>query len=124
MDEFVMQSGFNVMLDQTRPMDESARQLAHLLKDTPEMQRYLCASREMYLDPEVSQILSQIRRAQMFYSSASMEDLQAKLEAQPAYQACQQAEAAVRELCQAVDQIISAAAGIEFAANAHRTGCG
>jgi cell fate (sporulation/competence/biofilm development) regulator YlbF (YheA/YmcA/DUF963 family) len=105
----------------------SAGQLAKLLQETAEFQEWLRLARLVNLDPEVSRLVQQIRRRESIYGGdeegASIEELLAQLEALPAYQAYAKAENLARDLFQSVDQVISAAAGLDFAANARRKGC-
>jgi cell fate (sporulation/competence/biofilm development) regulator YmcA (YheA/YmcA/DUF963 family) len=68
-----------------------------------------------------------IRNRQMFYTDAedqSIEALQAELETLPAVQAYRKVEAALKDLFQSVDQMISEVAGVEFAPNALPSSCG
>jgi cell fate (sporulation/competence/biofilm development) regulator YlbF (YheA/YmcA/DUF963 family) len=114
-------------LEYTVEIDQSAGQLASLLLQTREYQEFIRLAQSIDLEPDVKRIALEIRNSQMFYADAegpSIEALQAEMEALPAVQAYRKAEAAVKRLFQAVDQVISAAAGVEFAPNALHSACG
>jgi len=105
-----------------------AGQLAKLLQQTDEFQELLRLARLVNLDPDVNRLIQQIRRRESAYggneNGPTIEELQAELEALPAYQTYVKAENAARDLFQSVDQVISTSAGIDFAINARRQGCG
>jgi len=105
-----------------------AGQLAKLLQQTVEFQELLRLVRLVNLDPDVSRLIRQIRSQESVYGAdengVTVEELQAQLEALPAYQTYVKAENAARDLFQTVDQAISAEAGLDFATNARRQGCG
>jgi len=106
---------------------KTAERLAALLKQTAEYQEFVRLASLVNQDPDVRRILLEIRQQQMMYSDpagTSVEALQAELETLPAVQAYRTAEAAVKTLFQTVDRAIGAAAGVEFAPNALRSGCG
>lgn len=108
-------------------IDSSAGQLAALLAQAPEYQEFIRLAQLINLDPDVRRISGEIRNHQTFYADSvgkPVEVLQAELEALPAVQVYRKAEAAVRALFHAVDEVISAAAGVEFAPNAVQSGCG
>lgn len=114
-------------LEYASEIDQSADQLALLLVQAPEYQEFIRLAQLINLDPDVRRISMEIRNRQMFYAGAdgkSIEALQVELENLPAVQAYRKAEAAVKDLFQSVDQVISAAAGVEFAPNALHNGCG
>ena len=114
-------------LEYTAEIDQSAGQLASLLLQAREYQEFIRLAQSIDLEPDVKRIALEIRNSQMFYADAegpSIEALQAEMEALPAVQAYRKAEAAVKSLFQAVDQVISAAAGVEFAPNALQSACG
>lgn len=105
-----------------------AEKLAYLLVDLPEFQNYLRLARAVRMDADVRAIIDQINRYpyavnQPKEEMVSIEALNQRLESMPVVQAYRSAENAVREYFQAVNAVISSAAGIDFAANA-RSGCG
>lgn len=104
----------------------SAAQLAKLLQQTVEFQELLRLARLVEQDPDVIRLIQQIRQMEGAYSAedSSVEELQAQLEALPAYQAYVKAENSAHDLFQSVDRLISAEVGLDFAINARRTGCG
>jgi hypothetical protein len=105
-----------------------AEYLAKLLQQTAEYQELLRLGHLINLDPDVSRLLLQIRRLERAYGEEgngdSMETLHTQLEALPAYQTYARAENAARELFCSVNQVISAEAGLDFAAHARHQGCG
>lgn len=114
-------------------MSQAVRSLAEVLKATPEFQAMLQAAQAVNIDDTVQDLLRQIRIQQsaLYWGqgaqanqSRPLRELQADLEAQPAVRAYRQAEPAARDLFRAVDAAISAAAGVDFAANAKRSCCG
>lgn len=108
-------------------IDHSADELALLLAQAPEYQEYIRLSQLIHLDPDVKRISMKIRSRQMFYGGGedqSVEALQAEIETLPAVQAYRKVEDSVKDLFRAVDQVISAAAGVEFAPNALPRACG
>ena len=114
-------------LEYAPEIDHSADELALLLAQTPEYQEYIRLAQLIHLDPDVKRISMEIRNRQMFYVDAedkSVEALQAELETLPAVQAYRKVEAALKDLFHSVDQVISAAAGVEFAPNALPRACG
>jgi cell fate (sporulation/competence/biofilm development) regulator YmcA (YheA/YmcA/DUF963 family) len=114
-------------LDYAPEIDQSTDQLALLLMQTPEYQDFFRLAQSINLDPEVKRISKEIRSRQMVYADGegtTVDTLQAELENLPAVQAYRAAEAAVRDLFHSVDQVISTAAGVAFAANAQPKACG
>ena len=113
--------------DYAPEIDQSTEQLANLLAQTPEYQDFFQLAQSINLDPEVKRITREIRSRQMVYANGeekTLETLQTELESLPAVRAYRAAEAAVRNLFRSVDQVISAAAGVEFGANAKPKACG
>jgi cell fate (sporulation/competence/biofilm development) regulator YmcA (YheA/YmcA/DUF963 family) len=97
------------------------------LAQTPEFQEFLRLAQSINFDPEVERISKEIRNRQMVYAGGTgktIEALQAELESLPAVQVYRTAEAAVRDLFHSVDQVISTAAGVAFAAKAQPKACG
>jgi len=105
-----------------------AKHLAELLKQADVYQELLRMGSLISMDPEVSRILNLMRQQQYGVKQAqddpTGEELETQLLALPAYQAYMKAEKSARELFQLVDQTISKEAGIDFAENAKRQGCG
>ena len=114
-------------LEYAPEIDQSAGRLADLLVQSPEYQEFVRLTQALNLDPEVIRLSKEIRNRQMVYAGdggKTKEALQAEMEALPAVQAYRAAETAVRDLFHSVDQVISAAAGVAFAANAKPKACG
>ena len=114
-------------LDYAPAIDQYTDQLANLLAQTPEYQEFARLTQSINLDPEVKRISKEIRNRQMVYAEGmgkTIQALQAELESLPAVQAYRAAETAVRDLFHSVDQVISAAAGVQFGANAQPKACG
>ena len=108
-------------------IDQAAEQLANLLEQAPEYQEFARLANLINLDPDVKRILLEIRNQRMMYRSTSeksVETLQSELETLPAMQTYRKAESALKDLFHSVDQVISAAAGVEFAPNALNSACG
>jgi len=114
-------------LDYAPAIDQYTDQLASLLSQTPEYQEFARLTQSLNLDPEVKRISKEIRNRQMVYAEGmgkTIQALQAELESLPTVQAYRAAESAVRDLFHSVDQVISAAAGVQFGANAQPKACG
>jgi cell fate (sporulation/competence/biofilm development) regulator YlbF (YheA/YmcA/DUF963 family) len=114
-------------LDYAPAIDQYTDQLANLLAQTAEYQEFVLQAQSLDLDPEVKRISKEIRNRQMVYAEGmgkTIQALQAELETMPAVQAYRTAETAVRDLFHSVDQVISAAAGVDFGANAQPKACG
>ncbi len=111
---------------------QAARALGELLSQTPEYAAFLDALTAVNADPQVQQLSNQMRACQsalqwgrdVVQNAAEMERLEAELESLPVVQTYRRAEAAVREVFLAVDELISREAGVDFAANAKRSCCG
>ncbi len=113
--------------DYAPEIDQTTDQLANLLVQTPEYQDFFHLAQSINLDPEVKRITREIRNRQMVYADGeekTIETLQTELENLAAVRAYRAAEAAVKDLFRSVDQVISAAAGVEFGANAKPKACG
>ena len=114
-------------LDYAPAIDQYTDQLASLLSQTPEYQEFARLTQSLNLDPEVKRISKEIRNRQMVYAEGmgkTIQALQAELESLPTVQAYRAAESAVRDLFHSVDRVISAAAGVQFGANAQPKACG
>jgi cell fate (sporulation/competence/biofilm development) regulator YlbF (YheA/YmcA/DUF963 family) len=107
---------------------QKTKHLAELLKHTDVYQELLRMGNLISMDPEVNRILNLMRQRQYGITNdqddPTNEELETQLLALPAYQAYLKAENSARELFQSVDRIISKEAGINFAENAKRQGCG
>jgi cell fate (sporulation/competence/biofilm development) regulator YlbF (YheA/YmcA/DUF963 family) len=98
-----------------------------LLAESSEYKEFVRIADEVNGSPEVQRILMQIRTQNRGYAdqnNPAIQALQEQLEALEAVQAYRKAETDVRNLLRAVDETISAAAGVAFAANAVRSSCG
>ena len=76
---------------------------------------------------EVARLLLRLRTRGLMTAAqhaAALARAEAEVEALPAVQEYRQAEAATRRLFQVVDALISQEAGVAFAENAQRSGCG
>jgi cell fate (sporulation/competence/biofilm development) regulator YlbF (YheA/YmcA/DUF963 family) len=108
-------------LDYAPEIDQYSDRLATLLAQTPEYQEFALKTQAIELDVEVRRVSKEIRNRQMVYAEGmgkTIQALQAELEALPAVQSYRTAETAIKDLFHSVDQVISAAAGIQFGANA------
>lgn len=107
---------------------QQAERLASLMVETVKYQEFVRLANEVNSLPEVQGILMKMQRLSGAYASYDQEDalqaLREELEALPAVQTYRAAEKAVRDLLREVDEAVSAAAGVEFAVNAVRSGCG
>ena len=104
-----------------------AGELANLIKQSNEFQELLRLARLINLDPEVNQLIQEIRTKESAYgedgNGRSIEELKKQLEALPAYAAYVKVEIAARDLFKSVDQVISAGACLDFAINARQSSC-
>jgi len=108
-------------------INRQAEHLASLLVESPEYQAFVQLADEVNHLPEIQQILLNIRKLNTVYADPQGTELTAlreQLESHPAVKSYRAAEAAVKNLLQTVDETISAAAGVPFAVNAVRSGCG
>jgi cell fate (sporulation/competence/biofilm development) regulator YmcA (YheA/YmcA/DUF963 family) len=108
-------------------IDQLATQLAVLLAQTPEYQEYIRLASLINLDPDVRRVSKEIRNREMLATYAEdikIDDLQVELESLPAVQVYRKTQAAVKDLFNSVDQVVSTAAGVEFAPNALPSSCG
>lgn len=104
-----------------------AAELANLIKQSDEFQELIRLARLINLDPEVNQLIQEIRAKESAYgedeNGSSIEELKTQLEGLPAYAAYLKVEIAARDLFKSVDQVISAGAGLNFAINARQSSC-
>ena len=109
---------------------EAIQSLAAVLRGTPEFQALQVAARRLNRDEAVQHLLRELEVHQSALHhgdspahSTALAQLRTELEAHTTMQAYRQADQAVRELFQAVDSVVSTAAGVEFAAKAQRACC-
>ncbi|OIO90170.1 MAG: hypothetical protein AUK03_13545 [Anaerolineae bacterium CG2_30_64_16] len=106
--------------------------MGNLLHQTPTYTAFLGLVEAVNVDPTVQQLAGQMRTHQAALQmgrepdqhAAALARVEAEVEALPVVQEYRQAEAAARRLFQVVDALISQEAGVAFAANAQRSGCG
>lgn len=100
-------------------------QLAAHFKAHPAYTRFFDAYRAMQADAEAQNLLGQLRAAQyQGLDEAQYHRLLHQFYVRPSVKVYQVAEEELRDLVVALDQTISEAAGIAFAANAKRSCCG
>lgn len=113
--------------------EQAARELGELLLHTPEFESFMKALNTVNIDLEVQKISAEIHSHQnaLRWSpkdsgvhEATLTRLEIELEALQAVQEYRLAEEVVCRLFAEVDSIISQTAGVPFAANAKRSGCG
>lgn len=111
---------------------DAAEKLACLLTDTVEFQNFVRLARAVRLDVEVNTLMERIRESAGApvaaiagaHDQPDQVDLEDQLEMLPVVLEYRKAESAVRELFQAVDREVSAAAGVAFAENGKPSACG
>ena len=111
---------------------QAARSVGNLLRQTPTYTAFLGLVEAVNADPTVQQLAAQMRTHQAALQmgrdpdqhAAALARAEAEVEASPVVQEYRQAEAATRRLFQVVDALISQEAGVAFAENAQRSGCG
>lgn len=111
---------------------QTARSVGALLRQTPTYTAFLGLLEAVNADPAVQQLAGQMRAHQSALQmgrdpdqhAAALARVEAEIEALPVVQEYRQAEAATRRLFQVVDALISQEAGVAFAENAQRSGCG
>lgn len=112
---------------------QAAQSLGKLLAETPEYQAFLQALKEVNHDLEVQKLSARIRehnnaiqwgRGNVLEHHGEMETLQVQLESLPIVQTYHTAERTFAHLCREINQAISENAGVEFAPNARKSGCG
>jgi cell fate (sporulation/competence/biofilm development) regulator YlbF (YheA/YmcA/DUF963 family) len=113
--------------------DQAARELGELLLHTPEYQAFLKALNAANINPAVQKISAEMRSHQdaLRWSlkntgehEAELARLETEFETLTVIQDYRLTEEAVCRMFAEVDLIISQAAGVPFAANAKRSGCG
>ncbi len=105
---------------------KAAESLACFLIDTSEFQEFLRLGRLVKMDREVNEILGLLDDCDDVGSSMgdSISELEERLVSLPLVKEYRRAEQSVREIVNAVDQVISESAGLPFALNAQPAGCG
>ena len=112
---------------------QAAQALGRLLRQTPEYEAFLKELNVVNNHPAVQKISTQMRSHQnaLRWSPKNASEhetaltrLETELETMPVIQDYRLAEEAVCRMFAEVDTIISQAAGVPFAANAKRSGCG
>lgn len=111
---------------------EAARTLGSLLRQTPTYASFLGLIEAVNTDSTVQRLAAQMRTHQTALQMGRDPDqhavelarVEAEVEALPIVQEYRQAETATRRLFQVVDALISQEAGVAFAENAQRSGCG
>jgi cell fate (sporulation/competence/biofilm development) regulator YlbF (YheA/YmcA/DUF963 family) len=107
--------------DVTTPLHHLAAQI----KANPAYTRFFDAYRAMQADAEAQELLAELRASQYHgLDEAGYHRLLQQFYSRPAVKEYQVAEEELHDLVQAIDAIISATAGIDFAANAKRSCCG
>ena len=112
---------------------QAAQALGKLLAETPEYQAFLQALKDINHDLEVQKLSAKIRehdnalqwgRGDALEHQGEIKTLQMQLESLPIVQTYHNAERIFVQLCREVNQAISESAGVEFASNARKSGCG
>jgi cell fate (sporulation/competence/biofilm development) regulator YlbF (YheA/YmcA/DUF963 family) len=111
---------------------DAARSVGRLLRQTPTYASFLGLLEAVNDDPNVQQLAAQMSAHRSALQmgrdpdqhAVAVAHVEAEVEALPVVQEYRQAEAAVRRLFQVVDEVISQEAGVAFAENAQRSGCG
>ena len=111
---------------------QAARSVGNLLRQTPTYTAFLGLLAAVNADPAVQQLAGQMRTHQAALQmgrdpdqhAVALASVEAEVAALPVVQEYRQAEAATRRLFQVVDALISQEAGVAFAENAQRSGCG
>lgn len=130
-----VQPVINPPITQSQAADvlESARALGELLSQTPEYRAFLAALKAVNNDLTVQKLSAEIRAHQTALQWRSdinsqhadeIVRIQLKMEDLPVMKTYRQAEKEASALFCAVDEIISQEAGVAFAINAQRSGCG
>lgn len=118
---------------QTSNALEMARALGELLSQTPEYRALLAALKSVNNNLDVQKLSAELRSHQTALQwggdadgqhSNEIARIQLEMEDLPALKTYRQAEREVGALFRAVDEIVSHEAGLAFAANAQRSGCG
>lgn len=102
-------------------IEKAVDRLADLLAETRQVRELIRAALELKNDPDLIRIslgIKDLKAAEGENKQSMMETLLTQREALPAIKQYRQAEAAVRELFTAVDEVISSFAGLKFTENA------
>ena len=123
-------------LDQELDTEEKALKAALMvgdrLKNHPVIQEFLDLVKKMNADAQVQELAHQMQQHQLALQNGSgeaishsreMDRLEQQMNTLPLVQEYYRVEKEAHELFLAVDEVISQAAGVAFAANAKRSGC-
>jgi len=113
--------GYSNKVSQPIDLEKAADYLADLLAQTLEVQELIRLAQDLKADPDVYRIslgIKDIKAAEGDNKQAILDDLLRQRESLPVVKEYRQAEMAARELFRSIDQIISQAAGLNFAENA------
>ena len=119
--------------DQDAAIFQTAQALGKLLFETPEYKAFLSTLKAVNSDIDLQRLSAKIREHNIALQwwkgdaaehKSALEQLGNEMEALPAMLAYHASEQTVVRLCREVDLVISASAGVEFAANAKSSGCG
>ncbi len=104
----------------------AAQKLIALIRQLPEYQDYVRALDAVNADLEVKRLTGLLGRKQRGIdpSGQTLEAVQAQIETLPTFQAYQVAEARIKTLFRAIDEVIGREAGVDFAAHAKPRACG
>lgn len=111
---------------------QAAQVLGNLLKQTAEYQAFFDALKAVNADQQVQKLGAEMNKHRSALQWGRDDDrqhavelarLEEEIESLPSVQVYRRAEQIIVELFTTVDQVISAEAGVAFAANAKRGGC-
>lgn len=102
----------------------AVQNLADAIEASDEFQAFVCLARDVNEDPQVADMLEQIRLRHSIYSQAKSGELVAALETLPVMVAYRQAEQSLREMCTELDRMISAEAGMVYSLTVRPQGHG
>ena len=112
---------------------QAAHALGKLLAETSEYRTFLQALKDINHDLEVQKLSAKIRehdnalqwgRGDVLERQGEMKTLQAQMESMPLIQTYHTAEQIFVRLCREIDEVVSETAGVPFAPNARKSGCG
>lgn len=112
---------------------QAAQSLGKLLAETPEYQAFLQALKDINHDLDVQKLSAKLRehdraiqwgRGNVLEHQGELKTLQILMESLPLVQTYHSAERIFVHLCHEINQVISENAGVEFAPNARKSGCG
>ena len=103
---------------------DAAQALADALESSLEYQNFLRLAQEINTDPQVSDLLYQIRERHSSYRHSENGDLVIQLEGLPVMRAYRASETALRDLCTEIDRMAGEQAGLGFSAHIRPQGHG